>query len=66
LRCRTPGVDIKGVFHRREVSNVIAVRMRQDDGVDVVDSIVNGVDEVEVRTRIDEHGPVAGDERRCW
>jgi len=63
LRCRTPGVDIKGVFHRREVSNVIAVRMRQDDGVDVVDSIVNGVDEVEVRTRIDEHGPVAGDEK---
>jgi len=37
--------------------------MRQDDGVDVVDSIVNGVDEVEVRTRIDEHGPVAGDEK---
>lgn len=62
-RCiEAPRVDVECVFDRLEICDVVFVRVREYDGVEFVDSRLDLGDDVEIRTRVDQDGSIAGNQ----
>ncbi len=63
LGIESPRLDAEGVADGGDVLDVIGVRVREVDPVEVVDVRFDPGDDVEVRARVHERGRLAGDEK---
>lgn len=57
-----PHLGIECFRHGTRVLDVVWMRMREDDRVECLDRVLDTIDDVEIRPRIDENSPLTLDE----